>query len=110
MLWGTTTAPTVTPDTLISNESAIEVTFGLTGDEISNEPLQIVPTDPMNKREEAVEVASDITRRRSDLAKPLSSRRFFLDIGIGSRHRESRFASRYFVVAASRISICTIDL
>lgn len=65
-----------------------------TGNQVTKEPLHIVEADPLQEREEVVEVVADIARRGSDTGNPLADCWLMFDVDIGAVDGEDRLATR----------------
>jgi hypothetical protein len=66
----------------------------LTCYEISNEPLNVVSTNPVQEREKSDAVLDNVVPRRSNLLKPLQSGRLPLNVRVGRTYGEDRLSSR----------------
>jgi hypothetical protein len=86
-----------------------EVTIGLlTSDEISVQPLQIISSNPMNEREQAVEVFEQLVSVWQGSLNPFPGGRLVLDIRVGGINGENALSSGD-TVRSSLIAIMQID-
>ena len=79
-----------------------------TSDKITNEPLQVVPADPVGKRKEAVAILPELPPGRDDLAKPFRSGRLFFDVRVGRTDSEDTLSSGYSI-RASLMAVVEVD-
>jgi hypothetical protein len=83
--------------------------MNLTSNNIAEEPCEIVVKYPVQKREQAAEVALECCERRCELGQPLSSGRLALDVGVDRGHRScARVLQRIGLLAV--VNIDTKDL
>ena len=79
-----------------------------TCNQVTKEPCCIVPLNPLQEREEVVEVEQHRAPRGCNTAQPFADGRLLFDIGIGARDGEDGLASRQ-VFRARRIAIVQFD-
>lgn len=69
---------------------------GDTSNQITHEPLQVVPHDPMGEGKQIDKVSTDFLLRRGDFPDPVHGGRLLLDIAVGAVDREDRLSSCQF--------------
>ena len=83
MDWGTTTQPTVIPDLDFSQAVGDRRIEAHTCDQVPGQPLEIIATDPVSKREEIVGPMKDSLSCGSDFPDPFHRGWLLFNIRIG---------------------------
>ena len=92
----------------VRDTGAMDMLSQRTGNQVTKEPCYIVPSNPLQEREQVVKIAPHRAPRGSDAAQPFADGGFLFDVGIGARDGEDGFASRQ-VLRPGGIAIVQFD-